>query len=262
MNNKCYTFKEKIYNKGLFDNSIDATYILHLENNGRFEHINNQLKIYQPSKVVYILFNKGFKVCNKNLHINNSLYDLIDAYITIYKDAQQKNYNNILILEDDFIFSKSILNNKNINMINNFINNLKNEKFMYLLGCLPQIQLPTASYYSRRVLFKGGLHACIYSKEIREHILKQNIKYIDDWDLYTDLNCVKYMFYKPLCYQLFPETENQKNWHLYFVAKPVLQFLKLNKQQEPGYTFFYYYSIWVSLLIIYIIIKIINLIMV
>jgi len=55
---KCYNLKKYTFKKGLMENSIDATYILHLEGNGRLESINDQLNSYQPSKIVYILFNK------------------------------------------------------------------------------------------------------------------------------------------------------------------------------------------------------------
>ena len=40
----CYTFIEYNFNEGLFDKTIDATYIIHLENNGRFESIIKQLE--------------------------------------------------------------------------------------------------------------------------------------------------------------------------------------------------------------------------
>jgi outer membrane lipoprotein-sorting protein len=57
----CYTFVEYNFNEGLFDKTIDATYIIHLENNGRFESVIKQLEEYKPTKKVYILYNKGYK---------------------------------------------------------------------------------------------------------------------------------------------------------------------------------------------------------
>ena len=59
---QCYSFKKIKYNKGLLDEAVDATYIIHLEGNGRYDDIMNQLKIYHPTKEVYIVFNKGFCV--------------------------------------------------------------------------------------------------------------------------------------------------------------------------------------------------------
>ena len=56
---KCYTYKKLISNNGLYNNSIDATYVIHLENNGRYDTILKQLNNTIPTKIVYILFNKG-----------------------------------------------------------------------------------------------------------------------------------------------------------------------------------------------------------
>jgi hypothetical protein len=103
---KPYRFKKKIFNDGFLNNSVDATYIIHLENNGRYNHIQEQLSEYHPTNIVYILFNKGYKKSKKKYFINKTCLDLIDACLKIFKHAEIHNYNNILILEDDFIFSK------------------------------------------------------------------------------------------------------------------------------------------------------------
>ena len=56
MNNKCYKLKKYIYKNPIFQNTVDATYIINLENNGRLDHIMNQLSEYHPTKIVYICF--------------------------------------------------------------------------------------------------------------------------------------------------------------------------------------------------------------
>ena len=95
MKNSCYTFKKYIYNDCIFNNTIDATYIINLENNKRLNHIVNQLSQYHPTKLVYICFNKGFTNCKKQDFIINAPYDLVDAFINIFKHAKLMNYNNI-----------------------------------------------------------------------------------------------------------------------------------------------------------------------
>jgi hypothetical protein len=60
-NTECYTFKKITYQKGIYDESVDATYIIHLKDNGRIDHIYEQLTMYHPTKVVYIVYNLGFK---------------------------------------------------------------------------------------------------------------------------------------------------------------------------------------------------------
>ena len=92
INNNCYKFKKLTFNKGFFDESVDATYIIHLENNGRLDSIYNQLKQYIPTKIVYILFNKGYKKCEKDDFIYKPGHDLVDAFFTIFKDSIGTNF--------------------------------------------------------------------------------------------------------------------------------------------------------------------------
>jgi hypothetical protein len=222
--------------------NLDATYIIHLEGNGREEHINNQLEEYHPTNLVYILYNKGYKRCNKNLHLNESKVDLIDAFLYVFKDAVGKNYKNILILEDDFIFNNKIKDKQIQNNIVEFIKKKENEPMIYMLGCLPIIQ-KSQDKYTNTVTIGIGTHACIYTKSVMEQSLQENIQDIVDWDYYTCKRYTRYMYHEPLCYQLFPETENQKNWEsfcglTYFLIY-IIKLVKLDKQTEPGYTFFY-----------------------
>ena len=76
-----------------------------------------------------------------------------------------------------------------------------------------------------------------------------------------------------MCYQLFPDTDNSKNWHndnyiLYPISKSAKIFyniLKLNTQLEPGYSVFYIFSkifaftlLILLILILFIVYKIVN----
>lgn len=80
------------------------------------------------------------------------------------------------------------------------------------------------------------------------------------------------MYYKPLCYQLFPETENQRNWNniiesplwnlLTKITIIILKSIKLDKQIEPGTSFFYllskvfmYINLYFTIKLIYYFIK-------
>jgi hypothetical protein len=268
---KCFYFKKIIFNNPIFDKNIDATYVLHLENNGRYEQMINQLNKYNITNIVYILFNKGFKKCNKKKFINNTLLDIVDANLTIFKHAKQKKFNNILIFEDDFILTDEIKSEKNINNINDFLENHENKKFMYSLGTVPYIAIPY-NLHTYRTLFYGGSHAVIYSKKIRDKYLSINQKEINDWDMYKLNNMKKYsyMYYKPLCYQLFPQTENQKNWiHVYnnifwvYLVKLsyyLIKKIKLDKHYEPGFTYVYNVSKILSLFLFILMLYTINII--
>jgi len=239
-NSECYRFEQHDYSDGLLD--LDATYIVHLEGNGREEKIKKQLEEYHPTNLVYILYNKGYKKCKKSLHLNEPQIDLIDAFLYIFNDAHIKNYKKVLILEDDFMFNNKIKEKQTQSNVMDFIKQKENEPMIYMLGCLPFIQRPYDKYTN--VLTCGiGTHACIYSRALIEFVLQKNKTEFTDWDYYTHSTFTRYMYHEPLCYQLFPETENQNNWEefygLTYILLKIIKVLKLDKETEPGYTFFY-----------------------
>jgi hypothetical protein len=124
--NQCYDYEEYNFNNPLID--VDATYIIHLKDNGRYESIIEQLSKFPISKKVFIVLNKGYKKCKKHPSITKPPLDLVDAYLEIFQHAKEK--NNILILEDDFIFDDKILEPFHRNNINKFIKNHSNFDFI------------------------------------------------------------------------------------------------------------------------------------
>jgi hypothetical protein len=105
MNTECYRFEKRHYTDGVLTSGVDATYIIHLEGNGRIDEIEKQLREYHPTNVLFIVYNKGYKKCKKQEYIKTTARDLVDANLQIFKHADQQGYENILILEDDFMFS-------------------------------------------------------------------------------------------------------------------------------------------------------------
>lgn len=264
----CYRFEKIIFNKGLLDDGVDATYIIHLEGNGRYEDIITQLSTHQPTKTTYILFNKGFKKCDKKKHIKVASHDLVDAFLNIFKHADDKKYNNILILEDDYFFTESIYNPGTRRHICDFLNLKKDENFQYLLGCMPFLQMPYTLDLKHYIsLISLGCHAIVYSKKNRKSLLHQKQKTIKDWDIYNCFISRRYLYEEPLCYQLFPDTENSKNWgnenlFIYILGrmtKSIFNFFLLDKQIEPGYPFSYMISKILFIIIIFLIIFVIYL---
>lgn len=268
-NNNCYKFKKITYTNGLLDDAVDATYIIHLEGNGRYEDILKQLDLYQPTKIVYIVFNKGYKNCSKGEHIQLPAHDLVDAFLQIFKDAKQENYENILILEDDFIFSEKIKDHSTRMNVCTFLNSHKNENFQYLLGCMPFIKMPCTLDCKHFIsIVSLGTHACVYSKTNRTQLLKKEQQNVSDWDIYNCFHSRRYTYNEPLCYQLFPDTESSDNWgksnYLYYLSgltiKKLFKFFKLDTQIEPGYSFFYLFSKIIFFILLFTVILIIFLI--
>ena len=59
----CYAYEILNYEKGLFDRSIDITYILTMEHAvDRHASIREQLKKHQPTSRVVLVYNKGYKL--------------------------------------------------------------------------------------------------------------------------------------------------------------------------------------------------------
>jgi hypothetical protein len=263
IDNNPYKFEDITNQNGLLDNSIDATYIIYLEGNEeRRKNIKNQLELFHTSKQTHILNNKGFKKCNKNLKEQTPRCDLIDCFMQVFKHAEEKNYNNILILEDDFQFSEKIKEQSIINEINSFVNlcSERNLDFIYLLGCVPYLQIPSFINKHTRLLLSTGTHSSIYSRKFRENILKTEQATIDDWDLYTNFNnpnTYRYIYKEPLCYQLFYETDNFNSWDgaynfKYFIMS-IYKYFNMNNSPEPGFSYFYLISKLIFIIIAFII---------
>jgi len=253
----CYNFVEYNFDKGLFDNSIDATYVIHLENNGRINKVIEQIYKYKPTRKIYILYNKGFKNCNKLLTKNVPDKDLVHCNLTIFKHAKLNNYNNILVLEDDFIFSDKIKNKDILEHLNIFLNDHINEKFIYYIGAGPNFSVPYKKNHYKPFLITMA-HSNIYSKNTREYILNNENDASNSWHLWdvyiNDLSSIiKYHYKYPLCYQLFTETENSKywkisnnkfiNWFIIGFGKYYFKIINLDKTPEPGFTILYTLSI-------------------
>jgi hypothetical protein len=251
-NEHCYWFKHMKTTDGIFRKTIDATYVVHLEGNGRYDSVMKQLNEYHLTNDVYILHNKGFKKCDKTNNVVYPADDLVDAFLQIFKHANEKKYENVLILEDDFIFTNDVKNATHINNINNFLikKTVQNESFMYYIGCIPYLALPIIdgnnTYFP---LLSSGTHSVIYSKKYRKEFVTDFDKIQSkDWDVMHNVYSMnKYMYGQPLCYQLFVDTENKKTWgnhflimqYLSIIPKLIIKLAGIDKQIEPGYSILY-----------------------
>lgn len=256
--NKCTSYDYIEFNKGLLDKCIDAVYVILLEGSDRAKNVYSQINKFKLCKKNYIQINKPYKQCYiEELKKQNGSYHVLHNNIEIYKHAEINKFNNILILEDDFIFTDDI---KKINIIKDIENFIKNTDFnlLYLgnffLFCpnLCNIKFPY-------ILLNGTGHSIIYSKKSRNIILDKynkvsNIKYLefetfDIW--YNSFLSNRYFYYKPLCFQSFPMTENRKIWGSTLINF-FIDFLKLDTQPINGMNNYYIiiYIIYVCIFII------------
>ena len=233
-NEKAYYIKHLIYDKGIFDKSTDATYIMTMEySHDRHKNIQKQLESVIPTKNVFILYNKGYKKYDKcifNVKINKTYLDI--TYTNLYIFSLSKNLNRILVLEDDFMFTKNIKDIAIQNEIEQFIIN-KNVN-IYALGCLsPLINPFTLLNEHVKCLMKSGAHAMVYSKKARDQtidIVKYKFKHND---LKNGLESVSniigvYTYHESLCNQVHEETLNKKEWSNCFLDFILLNLFRLD----------------------------------
>ena len=107
-------------------------------------------------------------------------------------------------------------------------------------------------------------HAIIYSKKARSKITDFSDKH---WDVIVEKNVgSRFLYHKPLCYQLFPETENKKEWKdkdsgfVTFIKNAFIKGLLLDKQAEWGFAFLYFLSKLIMLIIMIVFLFIIYLV--
>jgi len=252
---KCYRFELLESPHGLFDSlyeeSIEATYIIHWEGKGCLKQVKAQLETFRPTRKIYLLHHQVYQKCEKTPDIDKLLLEVVDANLRIFQHAQKRGYGNILVLEDDFQFNTQILLPEHRDEVASFLTEHKNEDFLYKLGCLPIFMIPTDIYMKHYLVGIGmGMHAVVYSRKLRERILKTNGKQLKDWNRYHSLYSRSYTYDKPLCYQLFPSTENQKQWEtddwyskpFVLLGSEIIKALNLDTQIEPGYSYFYSFS--------------------
>lgn len=254
-NRGCYRFSTRHYTEGILDATVDATYILHLEGNGRMPNIERQLRDIHPTRTLHILHNAGYKKCQKQLKQQSSVYDLMDGMITIMRHAIEQGYSTILLLEDDFIFSSALLEKKTIADVNTFLQQHAKEDMIYQLGAIPIIRVPYRDTTNRSL--GGGAHANVYSKSAIERLIAEYDadKIQGHIDLHHIVTSMKthglYMYHKPLVYQTMPMTENRKEWFadgilskgVELATNTFISATGLDESPEPGTSILYFISL-------------------
>ena len=266
----CYYYQTIHFEESSLD--IDAVYVLTMENSDRLEKLKKELYFHKPGKVVMIQVNKGFRNCSKRLckdsteDIDVSYMDISHAYLNAFKNAVNNQYKNVLILEDDAIFSKEYYNADNLKIINEFIPKLDAKQSLFALGLVPWISLYNSNGI-RKSVTASGIHATIFPISVMKKIISDCTN-IRDMDMYVNLNCTRYFSHNPLVSQTFPQTENSNNWgndygFLGVVIRTILGMffwlMGLDKTAEPGTTYIYtlnkiMYDILIPILILYLLI--------
>jgi hypothetical protein len=209
---------------GLLD--VDAAYVLHLVQNGRLEKVRAQLAQVRPAKVVHLVHNPGSSL--------PPAADIVEAYRFIFRHAQEKGYDAVLVLEDDFTWGRVSADDGAA--VTTFLKKNAHRSLVYHLGCLPVAMFPVGD---RTYLTLGcGTHASVYTRPCRERVLRYDKK-IRDWDMFLFFHFWRYAYGRPLCYQLYGRTANSDQWLNFCGLTPLLRLgsrlLMLDRRAEPGY---------------------------
>jgi len=208
------------FESGILDDIIDAVYVITLKKSNRIENVYKQINEYKLSKNNIIQINERYTDCNIDLCEQQPNYHLFYNLVNICKHANKENYNNVLILEDDFIFDEQIKDTQIIKDLDDFINN--NNFNLYNLGGVFITSIPYYSFKHFKYYLGLTSHSIIYSKNARDIIIEKykydkcmkntilNFPYHDSW--FNKNLDKKFFYYKPICYQPLEITENQKTW--------------------------------------------------
>lgn len=208
-NEDCYNYQiiNETYNPVI--PSSDITVILMMEGSTRFKY---DPFIMSLSKKTVIQYNKGYKNCVKDEEVTATTSDLVHSYYTAFYYARE--YNNVIILEEDAEMYGKNLNDFNI--VNNFI---KEEDFnVFTFGSAGTFRTYKPTIYKNNIYTLTGYtfsQAQVFSKKARQDLYKLigDNKYQGDIDVNYIAKLDKLYSYKdPLIVQLFPETDNKANW--------------------------------------------------
>lgn len=273
LNKHCYNFEYIKYSNGIFDSFVDVTYIITIND---IENVINKLKTFNPTSNIIIVKNKTYKECNKLLYEQDRHHDLTDANINIIYHSIKNNYNNIMVLEDDFHFDLNKINSDNhINNIHTFFEKKKDESFIYNIGSLPILFHPfLIDKYHYKAIKLFSTHSLIYNRKIQNKIfdflLKRSFQYKQSkyYDIFITTLYTNYFYYTPLCYQT-NENINDNNISKYYTVHFYTKILDLNKitnnRYELWFKFFiiinYIIYILLVFIILFILIRICNIIL-
>jgi len=194
-------------------NNLDKIYIINLkERTDRKKKVIEQLKknniinykIIEAIKPSINDVNKwNNKYCN---HRNIDTYKIgclgcLKSHLFIYNDAIKNDYNNILILEDDFLIKMDLYKNVNLDFC------IENNYGVFYLG---------GSHYKKPVHIKNNIYKCIETHTTHAYIIsKQCIKYIinniNNWNKEIDVYLSNIIQKNFNCYCLYPSLITQSD---------------------------------------------------
>lgn len=252
----CYTFREHVTkSSGSLDSCIDCTYVLIMEGSKRESQIKEQVATAGITSKVIFQYNRGYKKCEKNLRIKKPNYDLEHALKNVCTHALKREYERILVLEDDCEFDERIKTPEVLNDLHTFL--VHTNPSVYNLGSFLMLPNPIDVLRGSKhqlLLYNSSTHATVYNKKYMEWISKNDCL-LGHVDFETNRHISKYTYTFPLAYQKVTETENaREGWG--GGVYPLLNFMifkpnNLSYRVQPGYDNIKRWADGISVLILF-----------
>ena len=199
----------------MFDEFVDMVYCMTLIGSERSKTIHRKIKNSRISSTVIIQHNHGYKCDGKGLKQRVSFNDITHALANVMRHAAERCYENILVLEDDFIVDHSYFNQTDVDRIGEFT---KSNPFdLYNLGGLGMMSYPVGLYH-RRAIQSTWAHAVIYNKRYFDKYINhvERLEYNIPCDnVQMNIPSIRvYFYWKPIIFQIFERTENRSTWEI------------------------------------------------
>jgi hypothetical protein len=218
----CYVVTKRSFHSGIFDSSVDATFIVTLVGSPRLQEVQEQLDFIVPTREVYTVYNSVAPGCAKELlghPVKETYQDLMHAYLYVLQHAAQLKYKGrILILEDDFVWHPRLANKPIQEDLTTFLTS-ENPR-LYALGAVWGWAFPSPFRAGNLkhiwINERAGSHALIISNETRSDLLAMKWAEERKWDIDEVLSSFggMYMYWQPLCVQCFSNTANKKTYEM------------------------------------------------
>lgn len=221
INPECYVVTKRTYGSGIFDDSVDATFIITIVGSDRMQQAQEQLDFIVPTKDVYIVYNSPAPECQKELvghPVEETYQDLTHAYIYVVQHAALLNYKGrVLILEDDFVWHPRLADPAIQGDLNTFLDS--NNPRLYALGAVWGFAFPAPwlGFGSLKHIWineRAGSHALVISNDTRMDLLSMRWSSQRKWDIDEILTSYggMYMYWEPLCVQCLTNTKNSNTY--------------------------------------------------
>ena len=200
-----YTFHTLTYPNPAFHRVLHS-FLITMHDSTREEHYLRQLRDFQPTRHVTIVYNRGYKEGTKQ-GVDTTSKDLWHANSTIMKLCSEME-EPVLILEDDVQFLPRFRHGAS--RVEAFLSETPGAG-AYNLGCLPLLSYPVRCGHLRGLVL-GFAHAVVYTRRGRDALQDKTVTRLHDLECSVSTRMYFHAF--PLAVQAIEATENSKQWDL------------------------------------------------